>query len=144
MIYLHSRRIVHRDLAARNLLVDKNYVIKVADFGLSEAAVYYNLDQSAKMPIRWTAPEALKRQQFITASDVYSFGCVLHEMFAGGDQPWDTLFSNSEVKQAVCAGERMSKPVHCPDDIYDLMCECWHFNPKERPTMTDVLEKVNL
>ncbi len=53
MSALESSRIVHRDLAARNLLVDHNYVVKVADFGLSilldEGETYKIMD--GKFPV---------------------------------------------------------------------------------------------
>eukprot|EP01118_Nematostelium_gracile_P008225 TRINITY_DN2724_c2_g1_i1.p1 TRINITY_DN2724_c2_g1~~TRINITY_DN2724_c2_g1_i1.p1 ORF type:complete len:359 (-),score=76.06 TRINITY_DN2724_c2_g1_i1:23-1024(-) len=142
MIYLHSEKIVHRDLAARNLLVDQSNVIKVADFGLSDS-IYDQIGRHTQIPVRWSAPEALKKESFTAASDVYSFGCVLYEMFTGGDHPWDTLDNNAQVTRAVCDGKIMEKRPSCPDDVYQLMCECWKYNPKERPTMITVLEKLN-
>lgn len=60
MTYLESREYVHRDLAARNVLLNGELRAKVSDFGhtrkLSQAGV-----QSGKLPIKWTAPEALRR-----------------------------------------------------------------------------------
>ena len=59
MAYLEAQNIVHRDLAARNVLISETDDAKVADFGLSkEAAV---TQQGIKFPIKWTAPEALRR-----------------------------------------------------------------------------------
>ena len=40
MSYLHSKRCIHRDLAARNVLIDKNLVAKIADFGLARSDVW--------------------------------------------------------------------------------------------------------
>lgn len=58
MEYLEAKKVVHRDLAARNVLIAENCVAKVADFGLAREECY-NLDVG-KLPIKWTAPEALK------------------------------------------------------------------------------------
>lgn len=60
MEYLESKKLVHRDLAARNVLVSGDNVAKVSDFGLTklDSKVYDN----AKLPVKWTAPEALKKE----------------------------------------------------------------------------------
>lgn len=59
MEYLERRKVVHRDLAARNVLISEECVAKVSDFGLAKEEGY-NTD-SSKVPIKWTAPEALKK-----------------------------------------------------------------------------------
>lgn len=59
MEYLESRKVVHRDLAARNVLISEEGVAKVADFGLAREE-NYNVD-CGKLPIKWTAPEALRQ-----------------------------------------------------------------------------------
>lgn len=58
MEYLEAKKVVHRDLAARNVLISEDCVAKVSDFGLAREECY-NLDVG-KLPIKWTAPEALK------------------------------------------------------------------------------------
>jgi len=59
MEYLESRKVVHRDLAARNVLISESGSAKVSDFGLAREE---NLTLDAgKLPIKWTAPEALKQ-----------------------------------------------------------------------------------
>lgn len=58
MEYLECKKVVHRDLAARNVLISEACVAKVSDFGLAREECY-NLDVG-KLPIKWTAPEALK------------------------------------------------------------------------------------
>lgn len=58
MEYLESKKLVHRDLAARNILISEDLVAKVSDFGLVKAE-RKGLD-SSRLPVKWTAPEALK------------------------------------------------------------------------------------
>ena len=84
MEYLHSQKIIHRDLACRNLLVsgkENEYLVKVADFGLSRIIENYYVSQSRKIPVRWTAPEAIRTMKFDQSCDVWSFGVVLWEVF---------------------------------------------------------------
>lgn len=59
MAYLESRHVVHRDLAARNVLVAEDNSAKVSDFGLARDE-NFSLE-GGKLPIKWTAPEALKQ-----------------------------------------------------------------------------------
>lgn len=58
MEYLESKKLVHRDLAARNILISEDLVAKVSDFGLAKGE-RKGLD-SSRLPVKWTAPEALK------------------------------------------------------------------------------------
>lgn len=58
MEYLELKKVIHRDLAARNVLISEECVAKVSDFGLARDE-RYTADIS-KLPIKWTAPEALK------------------------------------------------------------------------------------
>ena len=70
-----------QDLAARNVLVDDRLTCKIADFGLSRGLrsscsiigeQEYITQQAGKIPIRWTAPEAITHHKYTAASDVFS------------------------------------------------------------------------
>lgn len=58
MEFLEQKKVIHRDLAARNVLIAENGVAKVSDFGLARGEKFAT--ETAKLPIKWTAPEALK------------------------------------------------------------------------------------
>lgn len=58
MDYLESKKLVHRDLAARNILISEENVAEVSDFGL--ARVNPKGADATLLPVKWTAPEALK------------------------------------------------------------------------------------
>ena len=90
MAHLERLKIFHRDLATRNVLLDENKRAKVADFGmaLSDTQPHTNCDY---LPVRWTAPEAVFDKQFSSASDVWSFGITLWEIFTFGEKPYKSL-----------------------------------------------------
>uniref|UniRef100_A0A3B3B630 receptor protein-tyrosine kinase n=1 Tax=Oryzias melastigma TaxID=30732 RepID=A0A3B3B630_ORYME len=142
MKYLSDMSYVHRDLAARNVLVNSNLECKVSDFGLSrvledDAEGTYTT-RGGKIPIRWTAPEAIAYRKFTSASDVWSFGIVMWEVMAFGERPyWD--MSNHEVMKAINEAFRLPAPMDCPSAIYQLMLQCWQQDRAIRPRFTDIV-----
>lgn len=140
MEFLASRRCVHRDLAARNVLVGEDYVLKVADFGLARD-IYkeenYVKTTSGLLPVKWMAIEALVDRVYTHKSDVWSFGVLLWELFTLGGSPYPGLPAN-EVYQYLMEGNRMEKPLNCPDEMYEIMCQSWMHSPDDRPSFTDL------
>ncbi|XP_016050937.1 PREDICTED: ephrin type-A receptor 1 [Miniopterus natalensis] len=135
MTYLSDRNYVHRDLAARNILVNQNLCCKVSDFGLTRLLNEFDgtyETQGGKIPIRWTAPEAIAHRIFTTASDVWSFGIVMWEVLSFGDKPYGEM-SNQEVMKSIEDGYRLPPPVDCPAALYELMKGCWAYHCGHRP-----------
>eukprot|EP00037_Helgoeca_nana_P021934 m.222569 g.222569 ORF g.222569 m.222569 type:complete len:1124 (-) comp25827_c0_seq2:84-3455(-) len=142
MRYLTELRFVHRDLAARNVLVMQDFTCKVADFGLSRfmgrEGNYYR-SNGGLLPIRWTPIEALERNKFTSASDVWSFGIVVFEIFSGASKPYGKM-TNQQVWVKVKAGYRIPIPSGCPSVAYtDIMLPCWASRPSARPTFSQLV-----
>ncbi|KAM4651638.1 ephrin type-A receptor 2 [Discoglossus pictus] len=142
MKYLSEMNYVHRDLAARNILVNSQLVCKVSDFGLSRVleddpeATYTT--SGGKIPIRWTAPEAISYRKFTSASDVWSYGIVMWEVMSYGERPYWEM-SNQEVMKAINEGFRLPAPMDCPSAIYQLMMQCWRQERNHRPKFADIV-----
>lgn len=83
MAYIHSREIVHRDLKPENVLIDKDFNLKIADFGIACEEEYCVILGAETGTYRWMAPEVLRKRPHGRKSDIYSFGLVLWEMVAG-------------------------------------------------------------
>ncbi|KAM9718694.1 ephrin type-A receptor 3-like isoform 2-T2 [Menidia menidia] len=142
MKYLSDMSYVHRDLAARNILVNSNLVCKVSDFGLSRVleddpeAAYTT--RGGKIPIRWTAPEAIAYRKFTSASDVWSYGIVMWEVISYGERPYWEM-SNQDVIKAIDEGYRLPAPMDCPVVLHQLMLDCWEKGRSERPKFGQIV-----
>ena len=73
-----------------------------------------------QLPIKWTAPEALKTQKFSSKSDMWSFGVLLWEIYSFGRVPYPRI-PLADVVKHVEKGYRMEAPEGCPKSIYDVM-----------------------
>uniref|UniRef100_A0A8B9GUB9 receptor protein-tyrosine kinase n=1 Tax=Astyanax mexicanus TaxID=7994 RepID=A0A8B9GUB9_ASTMX len=146
MQYLSEMNYVHRDLAARNILVNSNLVCKVSDFGLSRVleddpeAAYTT--RGGKIPIRWTAPEAIAYRKFTSASDVWSYGIVMWEVISYGERPYWEM-SNQDVIKAIDEGYRLPAPMDCPVVLHQLMLDCWEKNRSDRPKFGQIVSSLD-
>ncbi|XP_077198338.1 ephrin type-A receptor 6 isoform X5 [Paroedura picta] len=142
MKYLSDMGYVHRDLAARNILVNSNLMCKVSDFGLSRVleddpeAAYTT--SGGKIPIRWTAPEAIAYRKFSSASDTWSYGIVMWEVMSYGERPYWEM-SNQDVILSIEEGYRLPAPMGCPASLHQLMLHCWQKERNHRPKFTDIV-----
>uniref|UniRef100_A0A0N5A6E8 Protein kinase domain-containing protein n=1 Tax=Parastrongyloides trichosuri TaxID=131310 RepID=A0A0N5A6E8_PARTI len=134
MVYLASKNIIHRDIAARNILITKNNVAKIGDFGLCRSTEEINYTtKGGKFPIRWMSYEALKYYTFSVKSDVWAYGVLLYEIFTLGEVPYKTV-QLYDLVDHLEAGHRLSQPEFCIDEVYDIMRSCWEEDPLLRPT----------
>ncbi|XP_011857747.1 PREDICTED: proto-oncogene tyrosine-protein kinase ROS [Mandrillus leucophaeus] len=150
-VYLEQMHFIHRDLAARNCLVSvKDYtsprIVKIGDFGLARDIYkndYYRKRGEGLLPVRWMAPESLMDGIFTTQSDVWSFGILIWEILTLGHQPYPA-HSNLDVLNYVQTGGRLEPPRNCPDDLWNLMTQCWAQEPDQRPTFHRIQDQLQL
>ncbi len=79
-------------------------LLQVADFGMSRDLFdedYYVMSSGGKVPLKWTAPESLYYSKYSTASDVWSYGCLLYEIWSLGTKPYAKI-TNEDVS-IVCS-----------------------------------------
>ncbi|XP_012937195.1 uncharacterized protein LOC101848348 [Aplysia californica] len=139
--YLHSLKFVHRDLACRNCLVHANKTVKIGDFGMTRhvsSTDYYRFSRRGMLPVRWTAPEALKDGIYSAKSDIWSFGVLVFEIVTFGSFPYQGL-SNKEVLDYVSSGNQLILPDKCPADLKSFIHWCMSTDPGYRPDLDDIV-----
>lgn len=150
MNYLHNSipTIVHRDLKSSNLLVDKNWTVKVADFGLSRLKLETFLSTkngkgtlSFHIQPQWMAPEVLRSEPSNEKSDVYSYGVVLWELVTQ-KIPWDTLNPIQIIAAVGFMDHRLEIPSNTDPQWASIIESCWDSDPQRRPSFQELLERL--
>ncbi|NWZ24404.1 STK36 kinase, partial [Asarcornis scutulata] len=84
LYYLHSHRILHRDMKPQNILLGKDGVIKLCDFGFARAmSIHTMVLTSIKGTPLYMSPELVEEKPYDHTADLWSVGCILYELFVG-------------------------------------------------------------
>jgi serine/threonine protein kinase len=119
-------------------MVSQDEICKIGDFGLlqeipNDTNIYVSKTKT-RVPIRWMAPESIMRKEFSPASDVWSFGVVMWEIYNPTELPYKEL-NNIEVVTNTCMGTtRLEIPKSYPPTVVDTMKVCWQHEPSKRPS----------
>jgi serine/threonine protein kinase len=159
--YLHlgcDMQILHFDIKPHNILLDSNFVPKVADFGLAKL---YPRDKSfvpasaMRGTIGYIAPEMVSRSfgAISSKSDVYSFGMLLLEMAGGRRNADQNAANSSHAYYPAWVYDRLAAQevgeISVASDMHELerkLCivglRCIQMKPQDRPTMSEVIEML--
>lgn len=148
MEYIAAHCIVHRDLASRNILVSSKRICKIGDFGMarlmqSPVEIYERHSKSAKIPVRWMAPEVLVSNAFTSKSDVFSFGILMWEIVTLGATPYRHLETSRVIKEVARNGLRPERPTYCHPQLFKIMSQCWSHNSDDRPTFKNLVSQLD-
>lgn len=83
--HAHERGVVHRDIKPQNIMLLKDGVVKVTDFGIAQVSNFETVtrDSSAVGSVHYVSPEQAKGRVADDRSDIYSTGIMLYEMVTG-------------------------------------------------------------
>ncbi|CAH1426263.1 unnamed protein product [Lactuca virosa] len=160
--YLHNgtgikHGIIHRDVKSSNILLDDSWAAKVSDFGLSklgpinQPSTYVNT--FVKGTFGYLDPDYYASGRLTRKSDVYAFGVVLFEVLSGkqavdsslDEEHWGLVnwaqesMKEGRLKQIVEYSIRGRILPKCLKDFGRIADRCLHSNPKQRPTMAEVV-----
>ncbi|MBP7861777.1 serine/threonine protein kinase [bacterium] len=150
--YAHKNGIVHRDLKPSNIVLMKDGqenrisknppVAKILDFGIASIGADQRLTAIGAVigSPAYMSPEQIEISEITLQSDIYSFGCLMHETLSGhppfeGASLLDTLQMHKNVEP-----ERLSdENVH--PDLADLVLDCLQKEPAQRPANTEEVKQ---
>ncbi|KAF6164620.1 hypothetical protein GIB67_032848 [Kingdonia uniflora] len=155
MNYLHECKpdpIIHCDLRPKNVLLDSGGQLKVLGFGLiklsrisPDKAKISRAGTLVDDPNFYTAPEVFRDEIFDRSSDVFSFGLILYEMVEGVP-PFHPKSPEDVVKMICLEGLRPPfkiKSKSYPQDLKELIEECWDVQPVVRPTFSEIIIRLD-
>ena len=88
---IHRMNVVHRDLKSANCLVNKHWVVKICDFGLSRKLITTPMkDSSSAGTPEWMAPELIRNEPFTEKCDIFSLGVIMWELCTL-KRPWEGI-----------------------------------------------------
>uniref|UniRef100_A0AAV2KYB5 non-specific serine/threonine protein kinase n=1 Tax=Knipowitschia caucasica TaxID=637954 RepID=A0AAV2KYB5_KNICA len=138
--HIHNRKILHRDIKSQNIFLTKDGTVQLGDFGI--ARVLNSTVELARTCIGtpyYLSPEICENKPYNNKSDVWALGCVLYEMCT-----LKHAFEAGNMKNLVLKIIRGSYPpvsVHYSQELRGLLGQLFKRNPRERPSVSIILEK---
>ncbi|XP_074315806.1 LEAF RUST 10 DISEASE-RESISTANCE LOCUS RECEPTOR-LIKE PROTEIN KINASE-like 1.2 [Silene latifolia] len=161
LVYLHASDIIHRDVKTQNILLDKNFAVKVADFGLSRLFPLdvTHVSTAPQGTPGYLDPEYHQCYQLTEKSDVYSFGVLLAELMSSKPavdvtrRRADINLCNMLISkiQSNTLDEFVDPSLGFQSDfkvkteitaLADLAFQCLQSTREMRPTMEEVLQRL--
>ncbi|QRV77172.1 Tyrosine kinase specific for activated [Ceratobasidium sp. AG-Ba] len=143
--FLHAEQVIHGDIKGDNLVMDKDGILKLTDFGLAimnEAVLQFSHTDPGGGTNRWMAPELYGEDpQRSREADVYAMGMTMLEIITG-DVPFREIKAGHMVGWAVARERRIPEVPELAADgasgqdtlVHSLLKWCWRYDPKQRPS----------
>ncbi|ACA55147.1 Stk1 family PASTA domain-containing Ser/Thr kinase [Clostridium botulinum] len=146
LVCAHRNNIIHRDIKPHNILVTKEGIVKVTDFGIAKASNSATITNSSKVmgSAHYFSPEQAKGSFVDSRTDIYSLGIVMYEMLVGkvpfdGESPVSVAVKH--IQNEVVAPKEIDDKI--PESLNSLVLKCLEKNPVKRyQTIKDLEEDL--
>lgn len=138
LVYLHSQGIMHRDIKGANLLLTKDGVVKLADFGVATRFSETVKSMSFAGSPYWMAPEIIEHGHGSSSSDIWSLACTIYELTTG-NPPYSDLNPLTAMYKLV-QDEHPPIPKQASSELEEFLIACFQKSPAMRPSASALLE----
>ena len=141
---IHKNKLIHRDLKPDNIFLTSELKVKIGDFGISKQL--NNINEYAKTQVGtmiYMAPEIIKGIKYNNKVDIWSLGCIIHELCT-----LNFCFNSSSIKELIgkimeCKHEKINQKIY-GDDLQKLIDLLLNKDYKKRPNIEDVIKIVKM
>ncbi|XP_001944586.2 mitogen-activated protein kinase kinase kinase 13 isoform X5 [Acyrthosiphon pisum] len=143
MYYLHVNKIIHRDLKSPNVLIGRQEMVKISDFGTSREWNEISTKMSFAGTVAWMAPEIIRNEPCSEKVDIWSFGVVLWELMTC-ETPYKDVDSSAIIWGVGSNSLHLPIPSSCPDGFRLLIKQCWAAKPRNRPSFKHIMMHLDI
>lgn len=147
---MHQNHMVHRDLSSTNVMLhvtapsqtnspaSSHMTAKLIDFGRTSINTMHTCKTDGQTTISYAAPELMSDGHTSKASDIFSLGVILWEVWTG-KRAWGDARA-VQIIFAICRGDRLPVPEDMPAELSRVMTQCWTLDPNERPSIEEIIQ----
>jgi serine/threonine-protein kinase len=139
----HAAGLVHRDVKPQNLLLGRDGVLKLGDFGIASGhdGTRLTLDGTVLGTAGYLAPEQARGEQVTAAADVYAIGAVLYELLTGTPPRSAVSLADLGADDVFRPPDVAGRAPAAPPELTEAVTACLAVAPEDRPASAAALAR---
>ena len=147
----HDQQLVHKDIKPHNIMIDRNHVVKITDFGIAQAMNNLTITHNKGIlgSAHYFSPEQARGEHVDFKSDIYSLGVVMYEMVSGhvpftGENPVTVALKHMQEAPPSLMEQRADVPLGLERIIFRALEKNPAYRFRSMQEMADALLDLRL